>query len=69
MVSFSGNDRASKQWRREQANISNDISGIPRCRYAEALIHALDALNLSDNEKIVALTAYFSHLARASNDG
>lgn len=68
MVKFSGTDHASRQWRREQANISNDISGIPRCAHAEAFIHALDTLNLSDGETIAAMTAYFSHLARANNE-
>lgn len=52
MSSFSGDDPASRAWRREQMGISNDISGLPRDAHVEAMVAALDALNLSDEDRI-----------------
>lgn len=62
-MTFSGQDAASRAWRREQAEFSSDIAGLPRDRYADAMIAALDALDLSDGDRIVAMTAYFRSLA------
>lgn len=65
MVDFYGDDPASRAWRREQMAISNDISGLPRDVGVEAVVAALDALCLSDDERITAMTAYFKALARS----
>lgn len=65
MVSFSGDDAESRAWRREQMEISNDIEGLPRDRHANALIAALDALDLTDEQRITAMTSYFRTLAIA----
>lgn len=65
MASFSGGDAESRAWRREQMEISNDIEGLPRDVHATALIAALDALDLSDAQRITAMTAYFRCLAEA----
>lgn len=65
MVDFFGDDPASRAWRREQMDISNDISGLPRDVRIKAMVAALDALSLSDEERIIALTAYFESLARS----
>lgn len=51
-------------WRREQMEISNDYEGLPRSPYLDALTAALDALELTDEQRIAALTAYFTHLGR-----
>lgn len=63
MVTFSGQDGASRAKRREQAEYSSDIAGLPRDRHADAMIAALDALDLSDGDRIAAMTAYFMSLA------
>lgn len=63
---FSGTDPASRAWRREQAEISNDISGLPRHPHGVALVAALDALDLTDDQRIKAMTAYFRALAAAT---
>lgn len=63
---FSGTDPASRAWRREQAEISNDISGLPRHPHGIALVAALDALDLTDAQRIEAMTAYFVALAAAT---
>ena len=62
---FYGTDPVSRAWRREQMEISNDIAGIPRDRHSDALTAALDALELTDKQRITALTAYFRSLAAA----
>lgn len=66
-MTFSGQDAASKAWRREQAELSSDIAGLPRDRYADAMIAALDALDLTDGDRIVGMTAYFMSLALAQS--
>lgn len=66
LPSFSGNDAASRAWRREQMHISSDYEGLPRDRHADAMCAALDALSLSDADRIMALTAYFKALAATS---
>lgn len=53
-------------WRREQMEISNDIAGLPRDSHATAMVTALDALGLTDEQRIVAMTAYFRSLAAAA---
>lgn len=63
MPDFYGEDPASRAWRREQMAISNDISGVPRDVRVEAMVAALDALSLSGEERIIAMTAYFKSLA------
>ena len=68
MVSFSGTDAESRAWRREQMEISNDIEGLPRDVHATALIAALDALDLTDAQRITAMTAYFKGLATAKTE-
>ena len=62
---FYGTDPVSRAWRREQMEISNDFEGIPRDRHLDALNAALDALDLTDEQRITALTAYFRSLAVA----
>lgn len=62
MPTFSGNDPASRLWRREQGNISNDISGISNDPNISAFILALDTLNISDADRIIAMTTYFKSL-------
>lgn len=52
-----------RAWRREQADISNDIAGLPRDKNAAAMVAALDALELTDAQRITAMTAYFKSLA------
>lgn len=66
MPSFSGNDAASRAWRREQMHISSDYEGLPRDRHADAVSLALDALDISDAERIRALIVYFKALSAAS---
>ena len=63
---FSGTDPVSRAWRREQMEISNDISGLPRHPHGVALVAALDALDLTDAQRIEAMTAYFRALAAAT---
>lgn len=43
--------------------ISNDISGLPRDPEVDALVANLDLMKLSDEERILALTQYFTELA------
>ena len=43
---------------------TNDIEGLPRDRHANALIAALDALELTDEQRITAMTCYFRTLAK-----
>ncbi len=62
---FSGTDAASRAWRREQAELSNDISGLPRDRHVDAMMAAFDALDLSDEKRIMAMTVFFKSLARS----
>ena len=62
---FYGTDPVSRAWRRAQMEISNDFEGIPRDRHLDALNAALDALDLTDEQRITALTAYFRSLAAA----
>lgn len=62
---FYGTDPVSRAWRREQMEISNDFEGIPRDRHLDALTAALDALDLTDEQRITATTAYFRSLAAA----
>lgn len=62
---FHGTDPASRAWRREQMEISNDIAGLPRDPHGPALAAALDALDLTDAQRIEAMTAYFRALAAA----
>lgn len=64
MVDFYGTDAASRTWRREQMAISNDFEGIPRDPHTEAMVASLDALALTDEQRIEAMTAYFVALAR-----
>ncbi len=59
---FSGDPRA-RAWRREQMEISNDIAGLPRDPEVDALVANLDLMKLSDEERILALTQYFTQLA------
>lgn len=59
MVKFSGTDDASRQWRRNQAAVSSDISGLAVSLHSEAFIAALDKLDLSDEQRIEAITEYF----------
>ena len=63
---FYGTDPASRAWRREQMEISNDIAGLPRDPHGPALAAALDALDLTDAQRIEAMTAYFRALAAAA---
>ena len=65
---FDGTDPASRAWRREQMEISNDISGLPRHPHGVALVAALDALDLTDAQRIEAMTAYFRALAAAQDE-
>ena len=67
-MTFSGLDAESRAWRKEQAEISNDIAGLPRDRHADAMIAALDVLDLSDDQRILAMTAYFISLSMAQSD-
>lgn len=46
--------------------ISCDYEGLPRDRHADAMCAALDALSLSDEDRVRALTAYFKGLAVTS---
>ena len=62
---FYGADSVSRAWRREQMEISNDFACIPRDRHIDALTAALDVLDLTDEQRITALTAYFRSLAAA----
>ena len=59
---------ASRAWRREQMEISNDIAGLPRDPHGPALAAALDALDLTDAQRIEAMTAYFRALAAAQDE-
>ncbi|SJM63639.1 hypothetical protein FM111_09725 [Brevundimonas diminuta 3F5N] len=63
---FYGADPASRAWRREQMEISNDIAGLARDPHGPALAAALDALDLTDAQRIEATTAYFRALAAAT---
>lgn len=63
MPTFSGSDPASCAWRREQMGLSNDIEGLPRDAHADAMVAALDVLDLTSEQRIQALTAYFKALA------
>jgi hypothetical protein len=65
MVTFSGTDPASRAWRREQMELSNDIEGLPRDPHADAMIAGLDALDLTDEQRIAAMKSYFIALAEA----
>jgi len=47
-----------------QIGLSNDIEGLPTDPLVEAFIAALDALELTDEQRVTALTAYFTHLGR-----
>lgn len=51
-------------WRREQMDISSDYEVLPRSPHVDALTAALDALELTAEQRITALTAYFTHLGR-----
>lgn len=62
---FDGDDPASRAWRREQMEISNDIAGLPSDPHGVALFAALDVLDLTDAQRIEAMTAYFVALAAA----
>lgn len=62
---FSGTDAASRAWRKEQAELSNDISGLPRDRHFDAMMAAFDALDLSDEQRIMAMTVFFKSLAKS----
>ena len=62
---FSGTDPVSRAWRREQMEISNDIAGLPRDPHGPALAAALD---LTDAQRIEAMTAYFRALAAAQDE-
>jgi hypothetical protein len=66
MPTFSGSDPASRAWRREQMELSNDIEGLPRDPHADAMVAALDVLDLTSDQRIQALTAYFRALAAES---
>lgn len=66
MPTFSGSDPASCAWRREQMELSNDIEGLPRDPHADAMVAALDVLDLTSEQRIQALTAYFKALATKS---
>lgn len=52
MPCFYSGDPASRACRREQMEISNDYAGLPRDARVEAMVAALDALNLSDEDRI-----------------
>lgn len=67
MTSFSGSDPTSRAWRREQMDLSNDIAGLPRAPYADAMIAALDILELTDEQRIQALNTYFRTLSELAN--
>lgn len=56
-------DPQSRAWRREQMDISNDIAGLPRDPVVDALVARLDLMALSDDERILALTQYFTGLS------
>lgn len=60
---MSSGDPRARAWRREQMEISNDISGLPRDPEVDALVANLDLMKLSDEERILALTQYFTQLA------
>ncbi len=62
MVKFSGPDQASREWRRSQAEISNDISGAARSTHYDAFAAVMQTLDISDAERIAAMTEYFRHL-------
>ena len=66
MPTFSGSDPASRAWRREQMELSNDIEGLPRDPHADAMVASLDVLDLTSDQRIQALTAYFRTLAAES---
>lgn len=68
MVTFSGTDPASRAWRRDQMELSNDIEGLPRDAHADAMIAGLDALDLTDEQRIAAMTRYFLALASAQGE-
>jgi len=63
-MTFTGTDEASRRWRRDQMGLSSDIEGLPTDPHVEAFIAALDALELTDEQRVTALTAYFTHLGR-----
>ena len=65
---FYGTDPVSRAWRREQMEISNDIAGLARDPHGPALFAALDALDLTDAQRIEAMTAYFRALAAAQDE-
>lgn len=64
--SMFSDDPQSRAWRREQMQISNDISGLPRNPEVDALVARLDLMGLSDEEYILALKQYFIEMASAS---
>lgn len=64
MVSFSGTDHASRQWRRDQMDISSDYEGLPKDPHISAFVATLDKLDLSDAQRIEALQNYFVALSR-----
>lgn len=45
--------------------MGSDISGLPRVPRVEAMVTVLDALNLPDDDRVAAMTAYFKSLAQA----
>lgn len=50
--------------------ISSDLAGLRRDRHADAMVAALDALSLSDADRIRAIIAYFKALpASSAEDG
>lgn len=63
-MTMSGTDKESRLWRRDQMHLSSDIEGLPTSPHVEALEAALDALELTDEQRITALTAYFARLGR-----
>lgn len=65
---FYGTDPASCAWRRAQMEISNDMAGLSRDPHGPALFAALDALDLTDAQRIKAMTAYFVALAAAQDE-
>lgn len=65
---FYGTDPASRAWRREQMEISNDIAGLARDPHGPALAAALESLALTDAQRIEAMIVYFKALAAAQDE-
>lgn len=62
-MSMNGTDQASRCWRRQQAEISNDYAGLPSSVELDAFVASLDALELDGERRLHAMKVYFKYLA------